>query len=79
VLLCDEVTSALDVSVQASILELLIELREGRDLAIVFVTHDLDEACFLADRIMVMGANPGRVLEVPMNSPTRWRSWPRPS
>jgi peptide/nickel transport system ATP-binding protein len=54
VLLCDEVTSALDVSVQASILELLMELRETRDLAIVFVTHDLGVLRSIADEIVVM-------------------------
>ncbi|HEY7173794.1 MAG TPA: ABC transporter ATP-binding protein [Micromonosporaceae bacterium] len=53
-LLCDEVTSALDVSVQASIIELLIELRESRGLAIVFVTHDLGVLRSIADEVIVM-------------------------
>ncbi|MHB8620484.1 MAG: dipeptide ABC transporter ATP-binding protein [Chloroflexota bacterium] len=54
ILLCDEITSALDVSVQASILELLIELREVRDLALVFVTHDLGVLRSIADEAIVM-------------------------
>jgi len=61
VLLCDEVTSALDVSVQASILELLIELRESRQLAMIFVTHDLGVLRVIADEVVVM--NTGSVRE----------------
>jgi peptide/nickel transport system ATP-binding protein len=54
VLLCDEVTSALDVSVQASVIELLAELREERGLALVFVTHDLGVLSAVADEIVVL-------------------------
>lgn len=54
VLLCDEVTSALDVSVQASILELLLELRRTRRLAMIFVTHDLGVLRAVADEVAVM-------------------------
>lgn len=54
VLLCDEITSALDVSVQASILELLIELRQAQALAMVFVTHDLGVLRAIADDVVVM-------------------------
>jgi peptide/nickel transport system ATP-binding protein len=54
VLLCDEVTSALDVSVQASILELLIGLREERELTVVFVTHDLGVLRAVADEAIVL-------------------------
>ena len=53
-LLCDEVTSALDVSVQASILELLLELRETRGLAMIFVTHDLGVLRSVADEVIIM-------------------------
>jgi peptide/nickel transport system ATP-binding protein len=54
VLLCDEVTSALDVSVQASIIELLLDLRARRDLAMIFVTHDLGVLRSVADEVVVM-------------------------
>jgi peptide/nickel transport system ATP-binding protein len=54
VILCDEVTSALDVSVQATILELLVELRDERGMALVFVTHDLGVLRAIADDAIVM-------------------------
>jgi peptide/nickel transport system ATP-binding protein len=61
VLLCDEVTSALDVSVQASIVELLCELKAGSGLSLLFVTHNLALMPGIADRIVVMEG--GRVVE----------------
>lgn len=59
--LCDEVVSALDVSVQASILELLASLTAERGTALVFVTHDLAVVRSIADRICVM--RDGLILE----------------
>jgi peptide/nickel transport system ATP-binding protein len=53
-LLCDEVTSALDVSVQATILELLRELRNLYGLTMLFVTHDLGVLRSVADRVVVL-------------------------
>ncbi len=53
-LLCDEPTSALDASLAASVLNLLQELRRELGMAVMFVTHDLAAARFIADRIAVM-------------------------
>lgn len=53
-LLCDEVVSALDVSIQGQIINLLCDLREKRGLTYLFITHDLKVACYFCDRIGVM-------------------------
>jgi len=61
-LLCDEPTTALDVTIQDQILGLLLEIRERRGLSMVFVTHDLAVVSELCDRVAVMYA--GRTIEV---------------
>ena len=53
-LICDEIVSALDVSIQAQILDLLIRLRELRNLSLLFITHDLKVASYFCDTIGVM-------------------------
>ncbi len=58
---CDEITSALDVSVQAEILQLLLRLRAERNLAMLFITHNISVVEYLSDRILVM--RQGRVVE----------------
>jgi len=61
VLIADEAVSALDVSVQAQVLDLLDDIRKSFDLAMLFITHDLRVAAQICDRIMVM--QDGEVVE----------------
>ena len=61
ILLCDEITSALDVSSQAQILQLLSKICRKRHMAVIFVSHDLAVVRGLCDRVMVM--REGRVVE----------------
>jgi peptide/nickel transport system ATP-binding protein len=53
-LICDEITSALDVSVQAAILDLVAELRKELRLAVLFIAHDLGVVATVADRALVL-------------------------
>lgn len=59
---CDEAVSALDVSVQAQVLKLLMDLKVERNLTYVFITHDLSVTEYLCDRIAVMYL--GRIVEL---------------
>ena len=61
ILICDEPTTALDVTIQAQILELINRLKRERNLSIIFITHDLGVVANMADRIAVMYA--GKVVE----------------
>jgi oligopeptide/dipeptide ABC transporter ATP-binding protein len=61
VLIADEPTTALDVTIQAQILDLLTELNRNRDLATILITHDLGVVAEVAERVLVMYA--GRVVE----------------
>lgn len=64
VLLMDEPFGALDAQTRAQMQAHLLEIWRNVDVTILFITHDLDEAVFLADRIIVLKANPGEVQEV---------------
>jgi peptide/nickel transport system ATP-binding protein len=61
-IICDESVSALDVSVQAQVLNLLIELRAKRQFTCIFISHDLSVVKFISDRIIVM--NKGKIEEI---------------
>ena len=61
ILICDEPTTALDVTIQAQILELINKLKKERNLSIIFITHDLGVVANMADRIAVMYA--GKIVE----------------
>jgi oligopeptide/dipeptide ABC transporter ATP-binding protein len=53
-LICDEVVSALDVSIQGQILNLLLDIRKKRNISFLFIAHDLKVACYFCDKIGVM-------------------------
>jgi NitT/TauT family transport system ATP-binding protein len=74
ILLMDEPFGALDALTRCKMQSYLLQIWRKVDVTILFITHDLDEACYLADRIVVMGTNPGRVLEVINNPVPRPRS-----
>ena len=61
ILICDEPTTALDVTIQAQILELINKLKVERNLSVIFITHDLGVVANMADRIAVMYA--GKIVE----------------
>lgn len=72
ILLLDEPFGALDTQTRALMQELLLQIWEEFHKTILFVTHDVEEAVFLSDRIFVMTARPGRIkaiLDVPLRRP----------
>jgi NitT/TauT family transport system ATP-binding protein len=74
ILLMDEPFGALDAQTRARMQAHLLEIWRKIDITIIFITHDLDEAIFLADRILVLSAHPGEVqelIEVPVARPRR--------
>ncbi len=72
ILLMDEPFGALDAQTRANMQQHLLKIWRNVDITVLFITHDLDEAIFLADRILVLKAHPGRVnelIEVPVPRP----------
>jgi len=72
ILLMDEPFGALDAQTRCSMQSHLLKIWEAVDVTILFITHDLDEAIYLSDRIVVLGARPGRIqeiIEVPVSRP----------
>ena len=72
ILLMDEPFGALDAQTRAQMQSYLLQIWRQVDITILFITHDLDEAVYLADRILVLDAHPGRVrelMEVPVPRP----------
>jgi peptide/nickel transport system ATP-binding protein len=78
ILVCDEITSALDVSVQAAVLQVLAELRAELGLSLLFITHDLGVVASVADRVSVLAGGVvceqgtvGQILSSPAHEYTR--------
>lgn len=72
ILLMDEPFGALDAQTRAKMQAYLMEIWKNIDITVFFITHDLDEAVYLADRILVLKANPGEIqelVEVPVPQP----------
>jgi NitT/TauT family transport system ATP-binding protein len=72
ILLMDEPFGALDAQTRAKMQAYLMEIWKNIDITVLFITHDLDEAIYLADRILVLKAHPGEVqelIEVPVPQP----------
>lgn len=74
ILLMDEPYGALDPTTRCKMQTYLMQIWRQVDVTILFVTHDLDEAVLLSDRILVLGANPSCILEVIENPVPRPRS-----
>ncbi|HEY3500522.1 MAG TPA: ABC transporter ATP-binding protein [Polyangiaceae bacterium] len=64
ILLMDEPFGALDAQTRCSMQAHLLKIWEAVDVTVLFITHDLEEAVYLSDRIVVLGANPGRIVEI---------------
>lgn len=62
ILICDEPTTALDVTIQAQILDLINKIKEERKMSVIFITHDMGVVARMADRIAVMYA--GKIVEI---------------
>ena len=73
ILICDEPTTALDVTIQAQILDLIRRLQKEQNMTIIYITHDLGVVANVADRVAVMYA--GQVIEVGMANEVFFDPW----
>ena len=74
ILLMDEPFGALDAQTRAQMQSYLLQIWQNVDVTIVFITHDLEEAVYLSDRVLVLDRNPGRVadhIEIPVPHPRK--------
>lgn len=81
ILLMDEPFGALDAQTRAKMQSHLLDVWKNLDITVLFITHDLDEAIYLADRILVLKAHPGEVqevIEVPVPRPRSARQFGDP-
>jgi NitT/TauT family transport system ATP-binding protein len=74
ILIMDEPFAALDAQTRCNMQAYLLQIWKKVDATILFITHDLDEAAYLADRILVMGVNPGGIVEFIENPVSRPRN-----
>lgn len=74
ILIMDEPFAALDAQTRCQMQSYLLQIWKKVDATILFITHDLDEAAYLSDRILVLGTNPGGVVEFIENPVPRPRS-----
>jgi NitT/TauT family transport system ATP-binding protein len=74
ILIMDEPFGALDAQTRCKMQSYLLQIWRKVDVTILFITHDLEEACYLSDRIMVLGVNPGGVREIIENPVPRPRT-----
>jgi NitT/TauT family transport system ATP-binding protein len=74
ILLMDEPFGALDAMTRCKMQSYLLQIWKKVDVTILFITHDLDEAIYLSDRILVLGTNPGGVRELIENPVPRPRT-----
>ncbi len=75
ILLLDEPFAALDTLTKDSVLEDVVRTMNASNSGLILVTHNIEEALFMADRVLVMASTPGRIVEdilVPHNKPERW-------
>ena len=82
ILLMDEPFGALDAQTRGMMQELLLKIWEDHKVTVVFVTHDVDEAIFLADRVVVLASRPGRIkndMQIKLDRPRSYEVFTDPN